>query len=160
MDVEHHERSALSDRVQAPAELCVEGVIHLERAGHDGLIERRIAEDVQPPRLLRVAVDGLIALAVQVHLEPGPMHDDAGGDEGADLVGVRILLPQPIGLRQGELRGEIRTDIVPVVDRGGDELSTPVAEELERGTLRLGHAPIVTAANPTDQRGDTAATRR
>ena len=160
MDVEHHERSTFSHRVQAPAELGVEGVIHLEGAGHEVLIERRIADDLQPPRLLRAAVDGLFALAVQVHLEPGPMHDDAGRDEGADLVGVRILLPQPIWFRQDELRGEVRADVVPVVDRGGDELSTPVAEELERGTLRLGHGPIVAAANPTDQRGDTAATRR
>ena len=63
------------------------------------------------------------------------MHDDAGGDERADLVGVRILLPQPIRLRQDEFRGEVRTDVVPVVDRGGDELSAPVAEELERGML-------------------------
>ena len=80
------------------------------------------------------------------------MRDDAGGDEGADLVGVRILLPQPIGFRQGELGGDVRTDVVPVVDRGGDELSRPVADELERGTLRLRMGPHI--------RVGTAAARR
>ena len=156
VDVEHDERSAFGDRVQAPAELGVERVVHVEGAGDDGLIERGIADHVQPPRLLRAAVDGLLALAVQIHLEPGAMHDDAGGDEGADLVGVRILLPQPIWFRQDELRGEVRTDVVPVVDRGRDELPTPVAEELERGTLRLAHGPIVVGGTAGRQGGRRA----
>ena len=79
------------------------------------------------------------------------MHDDASGDEGADLVGVRILLTQAIRFRQGELCGEVRTYVMPVVDRGRDELSAPVAEELERRAFGVAHSLIVSGAPPPPQ---------
>jgi hypothetical protein len=139
VDVEHHERSAFSDHVQIPAELRVEGVVDGEGAGDDGIVERRIADDIQPPRLLRGTVDTLFALAIQIHLESGPMHDDAGGDEGPDLGSVRVLFPQSVRFGKNQLRGEVRADVVPIVDSGGDELSIPAAEKLERGKLSFRH---------------------
>ena len=153
--------ASVAAQLGAPRQRIWYHIRELERAGlvapvseraHDGLIERRIAEHVQPPCIFRAAVDGVFAFAVQVHLEPGAMHDDAGGDERADLVGVRILLAQPIRFGQRELGGDVGTDVVAVVDGGGDELPTPVAEDLERGTFRLGHGLILTRVPSVDKK--------
>ena len=64
----------------------VEGVVIAQRRFHQGLRQRRILPDDQPPGVLGGAVDRLLPGAVQVELEAGAGGDDAGDDEAEGCV--------------------------------------------------------------------------
>jgi hypothetical protein len=81
--VEQDERSTLGNPVEARTESVEERVVRREAALELFVRELSIAPHLEPPAVVRGAIDRVAARPIEVALEPGPMSQHPSGTTAA-----------------------------------------------------------------------------
>ena len=97
MDIQEDERTLLRKLVEQRREAGVELVVDVERPT-DQRLGQGTVPDVETPGILRLAVDGVVTLPVEVHFEAGAIDNHVKASGFDEPVRVRILLAEPIGV--------------------------------------------------------------